>query len=79
MHCAYADGGSWGDPEDEGDWSYALWVVDTAGTASEVSTWKATSGSQVRLTAGTALAIGQISAIEVRSVATGDVLLTERL
>jgi anti-sigma-K factor RskA len=79
MHCAYATENAWGDPEDEGDWSYALWVVDAKGTASEVSTWKATSGSQVRLSAGTALTVDDIAAVQVRSVTTGDVLLTKRL
>jgi hypothetical protein len=76
MHCAYGTGSTWGYP---GDGGYALWVVDRAGRASEVSTWKATSGSQVKLTAATALSVGEIARIEVRSAATNDVLLAKKL
>jgi hypothetical protein len=79
MDCAYGTRSTWGYAGDEGDWSYALWVVDRAGTASEVSTWKATSGSKVKLTAATALDVGDIARIEVRSAATNDVLLAKTL
>jgi hypothetical protein len=79
MHCAYGPRSTWGYPRDEGGAGYALWVVDRAGTASEVSTWKATSGSQVKLTAATALSVDEIARIEVRSAATDDVLLAKKL
>ena len=74
MHCGYTR--TTGD--DHTEWGYGLWVVDRDGTASEVSTWKATSGSQVRLSAATSLSVRQIAAIQVRSAA-GDVLLSRTL
>jgi anti-sigma-K factor RskA len=79
MRCGYGTESTWGDPADEGDWSYSLWVIDRSGKASELSTWKATAGSQVKLTAATALSVGQIARIEVRSASTNDVLLAKRL
>jgi hypothetical protein len=79
MHCAYGTRNDWADPSDEGSWDYALWVVDRDGQASQVSTWKATSGSQVRLTAATAVPLDRIASVQVRSAATGDVLLAKRL
>jgi hypothetical protein len=79
MRCGYGTENSWSDPDDEGDWSYSLWIIDRAGRASELSSWKATAGSQVRLTAATALPVGQIARIEVRSASTNDVLLAKRL
>lgn len=79
MHCAYGAENDWSDPADEGDWDYALWVVDRDGSASQVSTWNAVSGSQVRLSAATALPLDRIATVEVRSASTGDVLLAKRL
>jgi hypothetical protein len=79
MHCAYAEGDAWQDPAAEGDWSFALWVIDKAGHASQVSTWKALSGVQIKLTAATALPIDQIARVQVRSASNGAVLLTKKL
>ncbi|MGN6324675.1 zf-HC2 domain-containing protein [Pseudolysinimonas sp.] len=76
MRCGYAEAAAAGDGNRE--WDYALWVVDRTGAASEVSTWKARTGSQVRLSAATSLSIGQIAAIQVRSAA-GAVLLSKGL
>ncbi|WP_345803160.1 zf-HC2 domain-containing protein [Microbacterium sp. AZCO] len=56
-------------------WTYALAVVGADGTAETVSTWKAGPGSTARLSAGTALDVGDIRAIEIRS-ATGAVLMS---
>jgi hypothetical protein len=79
MHCAYGTENDWSNPSDEGDWDYSLWVVGRYGVASQVSTWKATSGSKVGLSAATALPLDEIATVEVRSAATGDVLLSKRL
>jgi hypothetical protein len=79
MHCSYGTRSTRGYPHDPSGAGYALWVVDRAGTASEVSTWKAASGSQVKLTAATALSVDEIARIEVRSAATNDVLLAKGL
>jgi anti-sigma factor RsiW len=79
MRCAYGTRNTWQNPSAEGDWSYGLWVIDRKGHATQVSSWKATGGSQVRLTAATALSVGQIATVQVRSIATGDVLLSKDL
>jgi hypothetical protein len=79
MDCAYGADNDWANPSDEGDWDYTLWVVGRDGQASQISTWNATSGSRVRLSAATALPLDRIATVEVRSAATGDVLLSKRL
>ncbi len=79
MHCSYGSGSGWQDPAAEGDWSYSLWVIDEKGDASQVSTWKAGAGSTVRLSAATALPLDDIRTVQVRSVATDDVLLSRSL
>jgi hypothetical protein len=75
MHCAYTETSG----DDDTEWDYALWVVDRAGDASQVSTWKAKTGSQVKLTAATDLSVAQIATVQVRSATTGAVLLSKRL
>ncbi|WP_156759018.1 anti-sigma factor family protein [Microbacterium karelineae] len=56
-------------------WGYALVVVATDGSESELSTWRAYAGSTAELSAGTELAADEIASIEVRSTASGAVLL----
>ncbi|MEU1970102.1 zf-HC2 domain-containing protein [Microbacterium sp. NPDC019599] len=66
-------------PESEGsegrEWTYALAVVDSAGDASTVSTWRAAAGSTARLSAGTALDVDEIRSVEIRSM-DGSVLMS---
>ena len=50
----------------------------TDGTASELSSWSATNDSTVNLSAGTAVPVAEIAAVQVRSV-DGTVLLQSRL
>jgi anti-sigma-K factor RskA len=59
----------------EGGWPYALVVVDRDGERTEVSSWLAMPGATARLEAGTALAVDEIASLEIRGVASGDVLL----
>lgn len=56
-------------------WPYALVVVDRDGKRSELSTWRASPGATARLEAGTAVDLHDIVALEIRAVASGDVLL----
>lgn len=56
-------------------WPYALVVVDREGRRSELSTWRASPGATARLQAGTAVDLHDIVALEIRAVASGDVLL----
>lgn len=56
-------------------WIYALVVVDTSGAETTLSTWRAQAGRTAQLSAGTALTTSEISAIEIRSVATDAVLM----
>ena len=75
LDCRYPESpGS--DPD--ASWSYALAVVDTAGVASTVSTWRAGPGSSARLSAGTALDVDEIRGVEVRSM-NGTVLMSYEL
>ncbi|WP_187432675.1 anti-sigma factor family protein [Agromyces mariniharenae] len=57
------------------DWPYALVVIDREGRSTEVSTWRATPGSTARLEAGSALSVDEIASLEIRAVASGDVLM----
>ncbi|MFH8250475.1 zf-HC2 domain-containing protein [Microbacterium sp. B2969] len=71
LNCRYPE-------EDDADgpvWTYALAVVGADGTAQTVSTWKAGPGSTARLSAGTALDVADIRAVEIRT-ASGTVLMS---
>jgi hypothetical protein len=59
--------------------SYALWVVSTDGTSSELSSWSAASNSTVKLSAGTSVPVDDIASLQVRSVTDGRVLLESDL
>jgi hypothetical protein len=56
-------------------WPYALYVVDRDGERRELSSWRASPGATARLEAGTAVALDDIASLEIRAVASGDVLL----
>lgn len=62
----------------EGGWTYALAVVGADGETSTVSTWRAAPGTSARLSAGTALSVDGIRAVEIRN-AKGDVLMSYSL
>ncbi|QKJ19071.1 zf-HC2 domain-containing protein [Microbacterium hominis] len=72
MICRYTGDGE-GSPE--GGWPYALYVAGADGTFTEVSSWRGLPGRDARVSAGTALDSDEISALEVRSLTNGDVLL----
>lgn len=75
MNCGYhppapgADGGY-------APVSYALWVVDRDGAESSLSTWTASAGGTVSITADTALTLSEIAQLEVRSATGVQVLLS---
>ena len=71
MTCDY---GAEGDAPTEG-WAYALVVVGHDGTESVLSTWRAHPGTTARLSAGTELPASGISAVEIRAVDSGRVLM----
>lgn len=73
LDCTYAAPAGADAPEE--GWPYALVVVDREGHRMEVSSWRATPGTTARLEAGTALAVDDIASLEIRAVASGDVLL----
>ncbi|MDQ0613486.1 hypothetical protein QF046_001127 [Microbacterium sp. W4I4] len=72
MTCAYG-----ADAPDEG-WTYVLAVIGADGTEADLSTWRVEPGRTARLSAGTALALHDIRAVEIRT-AGGDVLLRTEL
>ncbi|MFG6445204.1 anti-sigma factor family protein [Microbacterium sp. P07] len=59
----------------EGGWPYALAVVDADGESTTLSTWRAAPGSTTQLSAGTDLGVGDIGAVEIRTVAGDRVLM----
>jgi hypothetical protein len=59
----------------EGGWPYALAVVDSDGATTTLSTWRASPGSTTNLSAGTDLPVGEIGAVEIRTVDGADVLM----
>ena len=58
----------------EGGWPYALAVVDADGASTTLSTWRAEPGSTTQLSAGTDLGVGDIGAVEIRTI-TGERVL----
>ena len=72
LECSYADS-----TEDGAGtaWSYGLYVTGDDGTTSELSTWKITPGSKAQISAGTELALADIHTVEIRPVASDEVLL----
>lgn len=71
MTCSY--GASADAPAD--GWSYALVVIADDGSESVLSTWRARPDTTARLSAGTDLPSSDIAAVEIRGVASGDVLM----
>lgn len=59
----------------ESGWPYTLVVVGRDGRSEEVSSWRAAPGATARLEAGSAFDVDEIASLEIRSVATGAVLL----
>ncbi len=72
MACDYG-----ADAPDEG-WTYVLAVVGIDGAENDLSTWRVEPGRTARLSAGTALAISDIRAVEIRTES-GEVLLRTEL
>jgi hypothetical protein len=77
LDCRYAPASDADVPAD--GWPYALAVVDADGESTNVSTWQARPGATARLSAGTALSITEISAVEIRSVDSGRLLMRYEL
>ncbi|WP_395242643.1 zf-HC2 domain-containing protein [Agromyces sp. MMS24-K17] len=76
MRCAYDDASAWGGGE--GPWAYALVVTDADGRESQVSSWNAVPGRAMRIEAATAVELGEIRSVEVRT-AGGDAVLRAEL
>ncbi|SFS08564.1 Putative zinc-finger [Microbacterium sp. cf046] len=73
LECRYAPSEDPESPAEERP--YALTVVGSDGTSADVSTWRAIPGSTARLSAGSALDLSQIAAIEIRSIESGRLLM----
>lgn len=76
LECTYADVQVPDVPE--GGWTYVLAVVGADGTDATMSTWRAAPGTSARLSAGSALEVSDIRAIEIRT-AKGTVLMRHDL
>ncbi|HEX5728843.1 zf-HC2 domain-containing protein [Microbacterium sp.] len=77
LECRYTARGD-ADAPAEG-WPYALTVVGVDGVAQDVSTWRALPGSTARISAGSALGVADIGAIEIRGIESGRVLMRYEL
>ncbi|WP_127475772.1 zf-HC2 domain-containing protein [Microbacterium sulfonylureivorans] len=77
MTCRYTE--ATGDDAPSEGRPYSLVVTAVDGTTSEVSSWRAVPGSTARLSAATALDADEIAAIEIRSLASGRVLMRTEL
>jgi hypothetical protein len=75
VECQYATTGPGGyDPE--AAWAdYAIWVVDRKGRAELGKSWTARPNRVMRPTAQTSLAPGEIAAVEIRRVDTGQTVM----
>lgn len=73
MDCSYHPAGAADDGYAVG---YSMWVVGLDGGESQVSTWKVSSSSAVRVDATTELGIADIAEVEVRTSDGDQVLLT---
>ena len=78
MECGYHPGPA-GPDGGYGPVDYAMWVVDRQGVASALSTWTSSPEGTVEVSAGTALALGDIAQVEVRTVTGDQVLLSADL
>lgn len=76
LSCRYPQDDESEAPED--GWTYALTIVDSAGEASNVSTWRSKPGANARLQAGTALDVSDIRSVEIRTMS-GRILMSYKL
>lgn len=58
--------------------AYAMWITGRDGSSEEVATWTASPGTSATPTATTRLSPAEIAVVDIRAVATGDVLLRAR-
>lgn len=77
MTCRYAEAESAEDAAKS--WSYALYLIAADGSTRELSSWMAFPGATARVGAGTALDADEITAIEIRSLGSGRVLMRTEL
>jgi len=76
LDCRYAkspDGGA------GTAWSYSLYVTSDDGTTSRLSTWRIAPGAIARISAASALSLGEIQSIEIRPIDKDEVLLQARV
>ncbi|WP_051265553.1 zf-HC2 domain-containing protein [Nakamurella lactea] len=77
--CGYATDGSWQYKQPAGAWTYGLYLIDSAGRPTMVSSWIAHRGDIVHATGSTNLDVSAIDAVQIRSIDTGKVLLSADL
>jgi hypothetical protein len=77
MSCSYAASDEWG-PEG-GTPRYAMYVTDTSGTTTRVSSWTAEPGQTVTPSATIETPVSQIRSVDVRALPSGKVLLKKSI
>jgi anti-sigma factor RsiW len=72
MNCQYTAGGQYGGTSS----TYALYVTDSGGHETQLATWTARPGRTVEPSGTTSIALADIRSVDVRSVASGTILLS---
>ena len=78
MTCTYRPEAGGGGDDDAGD-ELAMFAVGRDGKRVQLATWMAHDGATATPTGSTAMPIGEIAAVQIASVDTGDVLLQRGL
>jgi hypothetical protein len=73
--CVYAADGTWQYKQPADARNYGLYVIDSKGRATMVSSWSAQRGDTVHATGSTSIDVSAIDTVQVRSIDTGIVLL----
>ncbi|GAA1764209.1 anti-sigma factor family protein [Agromyces humatus] len=75
LDCRYGGSGESDVDVPAGGWPYSLVVIERDGTRSEVSSWQARPGAGARLSAASAVDLDDIASLEIRAIASGEVLM----
>ncbi|HEY3534909.1 MAG TPA: zf-HC2 domain-containing protein [Pedococcus sp.] len=81
VECQYAVGSAApGEPDYQGAWAeYAIWVVDKGGHAQQLKSWTAKPDRVMHPSAVAPVPVGQIRAVEIRRVDSGETVMRASL
>lgn len=76
MDCSYAALSTPAPGGETPKWEYVMYVTDAAGAEYAIGSWTSTPGSTMHPSLATGLSVDQITAVDVRSAASGRIILT---